>query len=386
MSIYNVQYTKKPFVTLQGIDDVLLWEEGSLLLYRMKSSALQLTATSLQYYSGDSLRGLETWNVFRCTPAVGALCKSVGTKVTLMGTSPVIVPYDISGPMSASPFLQAFNGSVCNSQGTGRSLGPSDVYTVSVCDLTERMLRFVVSEAEDGMSVYWKSEEPSVSENVILACIALYASVNIANNTVYLIATTNSERPTSNTGIYNIFLLTGTSVTLLLICQNHAHYYVSSNDYNLYTVMYVFLVLEVSLLFLKLTRTNRKVEKMQGRFHFGYNINLSTTILLLTTLRLHKTFSTPFFGILFAFFGIRTFCKLIQQLDDFCRSHHSHVNAISVLVDLFAWSCLLAYGLAIAGDVYGQLAVAVNVIVGFIFGLAMSILIERKRTRACNSK
>ena len=38
MSIYNVQYTKKPFVTLQGIDGVLLWEEGSLLLYHIKST------------------------------------------------------------------------------------------------------------------------------------------------------------------------------------------------------------------------------------------------------------------------------------------------------------------------------------------------------------
>lgn len=386
MSIYNVQYTKKPFVTLQGVDGVLLWEEGSLLLYRMKSTAFQLTANSLQYYSGDSLRGLETWNVFHCTPAAGALCKSVDTKLTLMGTSPVIVPYDISGPMTASQFLQTFNGSVCNSQGTGRLLGPSDVYTVSVCDLTERMLRFVVSEAEGGMSVYWKSEESSVAESVILAFIALYASVNIANNTVFLITPTNSERPTANMGIYHLLLLSTTSVVLLVICQNHAHYYVSSNDYNLYTVMYIFLVVEVSLLFMVLTQTSRKVEKMQGKFHFGYNINMSTTILLLTTLRLHGTFSTPFFGILFAVFGIRTFCKLIQQLDDYCRAQYSQANAISVLVDIFVWSCMLAYALATAGDVYGQVAVAVNVIVGFIFGLVMSILIERKRTKACNSK
>jgi len=194
MAVFNVQYSKRPFLTLQGIDAALPWEEGSLLTYRMKSNAMQLSATSLQYYSGDAVRALESWNVFNCTPTARALCASADTSVTLMGTAPVIVPHDLSGPLAASQFLRAFGGSVCNAADTGRLLGQSDVYTVSMCDLSERMLRFVVRDTEAGMLVYWKAESTGVVENVILALIALYASVNIANNTVSLISASSAQR------------------------------------------------------------------------------------------------------------------------------------------------------------------------------------------------
>ena len=384
MSVFNVQYTKRPFLTLQGIDTALPWEEGSLLTYRMKSNAMQLSATSLQYYAGDTLRALESWNVFKCTPTVRALCASADTNVVLMGTSPVIVPHDLSGPMAASHFLRTFGGSVCNAQDTGRLLGQSDVYTVSMCDLTEHMLHFVVRDTEAGMLVYWKAESTPVAENVILALVALYASVNIANNTIYLISA-SSARTLQNTGVYHVLIIMTVSFALFVVCQRHTDYYVSSHDYSLYVALVTFLALEVFLLCTKLSQTSRKVGKLQDRFHFGYNINISAVILLLVTLRLHNTFDTPFFGVLFAAFGIRTACKLLQQLDDHCRAQHSWVNVVSVVVDLFVWSCLIVYGLTIADDVYAQLAIAANVMVGLMLGFFMGVLIERKGAKACSS-
>jgi hypothetical protein len=385
MPAFNVQYSKRPFLTLQGIDAALPWEEGSLLTYRMKSNAMQLSATSLQYYSGDALRALETWNVFNCTPTARALCASGDTSVTLMGTAPVIVPLDLSGPMAASQFLRAFGGSVCNAADTKRLLGQSDVYTVSMCDLSERMLRFVVRDTETGMLVYWKAESTLAVENVILALVTLYASVNIANNTIYLITAAGAQQAFPSAGALHVLVLMALSFALFVVCQRHADFYVSSHDYSLYVVLATFLFLEVSLLCAKLSQTSRKLGKLQPRFHFGYNINMSTVILLLATLRLHSTFATPFFGVLFAIFGIRSACKLIQQLDDQCRMQHSWVNALSVLVDLSVWSCLLVYGLAVADDVYAQLEVAVYVMVGLMLGLFMAALIERKATKACSS-
>jgi len=386
MSIFNVQYTMRPFLTLQGIETTLPWEEGSLLMYRMKSSAMQLSATSLQYYSGDTLRRLHTWGVFRCTPTVEALCVSTDTNVTLMGTSPVVVPEDMRGPIEASPFLRTFGGSVCNSQNTGRLLGPSDVYTVSMCDLAERMLRFVLVDTQEGTLVYWRAESTTVLENVILALVALYASTNIANNTIFLISTSSSGRSLPSSGVYHVLLLTVLSFALFVLCQIHDDYYVSTHDYNLYVVLVIFLTLEICLMYMKFSQSNRKVHKMRDKFHFGYNVNMSTTMLFLVTLRLHNTFANLFFDVLCALFGIRTVCKLIQQLDDQFRSQHSWANAISVFVDSFVWSCLLAYGLAIADDVYSRLVLAANVIVSLLLGYFMCALIERRRTKAYSSE
>jgi hypothetical protein len=384
MAVFNVQYTKRPFLTLQGLDAALPWDEGSLFTYRMKSSAMQLSATSLQYYSGDTLRALESWDVFTCTPTVRALCTSQDTRVALMGTSPVVVPDDLSGPMAASQFLRSFGGSVCNAQDTGRLLGQSDVYTVSMCDLSERMLRFVVRDTEAGMLVYWKAESTPVVENVVLALIALYASVNIANNTVSLISASSAQRA-SSAGVSYVLVLTAASFALFVVCQRHADYYVYAHDYSLYVALVTYLLLEVSLLCLKLSQTSRKAGKLQDRFHFGYNINISAVMLLLVTLPLHQTFATPFFGVLFAVFGVRTTCKLLQQMDDHCRSHCSLVNLVSVLVDLLVWSFMLAYGLAISDDVYAQLAIAANVMVGLMLGFFMVELVERRQTKACSS-
>lgn len=385
MAVFNVQYTQRPFLTLQGVDAALPWEEGSLFTYRMKSSAMQLSATSLQYYSGDSLRALDSWDVFTCSPTVRALCASQDTGVTLMGTSPVVVPHDLSGPMAASHFLRSFNGSVCNAADTGRSLGRSDVYTVSMCDLSERMLRFVVCDTEAGMLVYWKAESTPVVENVILALIALYASVNIANNTVSLISASTAQRASPGAGVSYVLVLTAASFALFVVCQRHADYYVYAHDYSLYVALATYLLLEVSLLCLKLSQTSRKAGKLQDRFHFGYNINISAVMLLLVTLPLHNTLATPFFGVLFAVFGIRTTCKLLQQMDDHCRAHYSWVNLVSVVVDLLVWSFMLAYGLAISDDVYAQLAIAANVMVGLMLGFFMGELIERRQTKACSS-
>ena len=386
MAVFNVQYSKRPFLTLQGIDAALPWEEGSLLTRRLQSNAMQLSATSLQYYSGDALRALESWSVFNCTPTVRALCVSADTSVTLMGTAPVIVPHDLSGPLAASQFLRAFGGSVCNAADTGRLLGQSDVYTVSMCDLSERMLRFVVRDTEAGMLVYWKTESTPAAENVILALVALYASVNIANNTISLISASSAQRAFPSAGALHVLALTALSFALFVVCQLHADYYVSSHDYSLYVVLATYLFLEVSLVCAKLSQTSRKFGKVQDRFHFGYNINISTAILLLATLRMHSTFATPFFGVLLAIFGIRSACKLLQQLDDQCRAQHSSVNAVSVLVDLVVWSCLLVYGLAVAGDVYAQLEVAAGVMVGLMLGLFMAVLIERRAPKACSSE
>lgn len=385
MATFNVRYSARPFMTLQGLDAALPWDEGSLLTCRMRSNAMQLSATSLQFYSGDTLRALETWSTFNCTPTARALCASADTGVALMGTSPVVVPNDLSGPLAASQFLRAFGGSVCNSADTGRLLGNSDVYTVSMCDLSERMLRFVVRDTEAGMLVYWRAESTPVVENVILALVALYASVNIANNTIYLISASSAQRLPS-AGVFPVLVLAALSLALFVVCERHADFYVSSHDYALYVVLVTFLLLEVSLLCAKLAHTSRKVGKLHDRFHFGYNINLSTAVLLLATLRLHSTFATPFFGVLFAVFGIRAACKLLQQLDDRCRPQHAWVNGASVLVDVAVWSCLLAYGLAIADDVYAQLGVAANVMVGLMLGLFMAVLIERKAAKACSSE
>ena len=140
-------------------------------------------------------------------------------------------------------------------------------------------------------------------------------------------------------------------------------------------MLVLYLGAEVVLMCLKETgpRDNKR--------NFGHQIGLSTTVLLLTTLRLHNTFDTPFLLVLIGIFGTRTSSKVLQHIHDGLTFCAKHINLVSVLFDLGAWCSLLAYALAQCSQAQEYLAVAVNVVVALLLGLAMSLCIIERQAR-----
>lgn len=372
MSTYNIQDAQAPFVLLQGYSSVQPWHEGVLFSYRLSANAMQVSTSALQLYAGDYLEFGPEWRVFNCTATSAALCASVDTGVALLGTADVTTPRDVLQLLPRSALLREFGGVVCSSAATGRSVGDSDVYTVSMCDLVEGGLRFVLQSTADGDVLYWIRDTTGIAEIVVLCIVALYAATNLAQNIAVLIST-NAATVAAWSEAVNVVVCFVCVAVLVFLCETHRAWYVSMHDVALYYVLFGFLVTDVLLLFLKATDSPKKNN------NFGHQIGISTVVLLLVTLRLHNTFATPFFLVLFGIFGARTACKLLQYLHRCMLFSASDVNVLSVLLDLGVWSALLAHSLVECVDVETQLVVVANVTVALLLGLAMSAFIAQRQ-------
>ena len=365
MSIYNIQDFQAPFLLLQGCQEILAWDDGVLLSRRLFSTAMQISATTLQLYNGPALRFSRSWRSFDCQATTAALCTSASTGVVLFGTAPVTTPRDVARLLPRSQLLREFAGTVCSSSKTGRFAGDGDVYTVSMCDLLEGALRFVVMH--DGR-VYWIRDTTGFVEQFILSLIALYAASNLAQNLSSLMSTSVS----AIVGLPKVLNLVACILcvsVLLAMCEMHHEYYVSQQDADLYQILLLFLLSDVVLTCLKAVGPRDRSK------NFGHQIGLSTTMLLLVTLRLHNTFNTPFLFVLVCVFGTRTVCKVFQHLHDSFYYCARNINLISVMFDLGTWCCLLAYSLSQSVSVVDDLAVAVNITVSLLLGLGMSMCI-----------
>ena len=356
---------------LQGCMDVQPWHEGVLLSYRLRTNAMQVSTNALQLYAGDYLYFGAQWRVFNCTATSAALCTSVETGVALLGTAAVTTPRDVLQLLPRSALLREFGGVVCSSDATGRSVGDSEMYTVSMCDLVEGGLRFVVQNTAHGDVAYWIRDTTGIGETVVLCIVALYAATNLAQNIASLIST-NVATVVAWSEAVNILVCFVCVAVLTALCEIHRAWYVSLHDIALYYVLLGFLAADVLLLCLK------AIGSPKDNNTFGHQIGISTVVLLLVTLRLHNTFATPFFLVLFGIFGARTACKLLQHMQKCLVCRASDINLVSVLLDLGVWCVLLAYSLVECSSVEEQLVVAVNMTVALLLGLAMSVFIAER--------
>lgn len=394
MTILNVQDTQAPFMLLQGATRVLPWDRGVLLSYRLGTHAMQVSSNTLQLYATDSLLFTGHWRKFDCTPTAAALCMSDNTGVALMGTEPVTTPRDVAELLPRSALLREFNGIVCSSGQSRRTVGSTDVYTVSMCDLVDGQLRFVLQNSHDGDVAYWIRDTTNVATYFVLAVIALYAATSLAQNITSLISKsgtapvvvipTETKTDTSPVGLVRAALTVHTlnvlacvvSVLLLIgLCEEHVDHYILQHDVTTYYILLLFLVADLVLLGLKFTGPREE------RRNFGHQIGISTAVLLLVTLRLHNTFDTPFLLVLSGIFGIRVSCKMMQHTHNSLCAEPTTINLASVLLDLFMWCSLLAYNIAQCSDAQQELAIAASVIVALLLGLAMSILIADRGAR-----
>jgi hypothetical protein len=305
-----------------------------------------------------------------CTPTRAALCLSDDASVALMGTNLVTTPRDFAALLSRSRLLRSINDAACTSDHTGRIVGTTDVYTVSMCDLIEGALRFVLQHSENGDQVFWIRDHTGVLENTVLAVIAVYAATSLSQNLSSLISKNQVPVGPWSTAL-NVFVCFVAVAVLVGMCEVHREYYVSQIDVDLYHLLLVFLVADVLLLCHKATGPPDKQR------NFGYQVGISTVVLLLVSLRLHNTFNTPFMLVLFGLFGARASCKLLQHVNDSVLCEATDINLMSVVLDICVWCSLLAYSLAHSTSLQDELAVAVNVTVATLLGLAMSVLIAK---------
>jgi hypothetical protein len=385
MTIYNVQEAQAPFLQLQGCSDMQRWDEGVLLAYRLQTTAIQVSASTLQLYKDNTLSFGPSWRSFRCAATTTALCFSRNTSVAVLGTQEVKTPRDVAALVARSEFLGAFNGVVCSSATTGRVVGDGDVYTISMCDLVEGALRMVV---EDDGHVHWIRDPTGVGETLVLCVIALYAASALAQHLSALVSAeakeVTPEIPVDEHEVakarmracgLNVLACVVSTGVLVGMCETHREYFVSQQDVDLYHVLVLYLGAEVVLLCLKQTGPR------DNTCNFGHQIGLSTTVLLLATLRLHNTFDTPFLLVLVGLFGTRTSCKVLQHVHDGLVLRARHINLVSALFDIGAWCWLLAYAIAQCSVVQEYVAVVVNVVVALLLGLAMSLCIAERYPR-----
>jgi hypothetical protein len=388
MTIFNVQEAAAPFLQLQGCTGLQRWDEGVLLAYRMQTTAMQVSASTLQLFSDDMLQFGPSWRSFDCAPTTTALCLSRDTSVALLGTGTVTTPRDVAALLPRSELLRDFEGVVCSSATTGRVVGDSDMYTVSMCDFVEGGLRIVVEDNGEGSRVHWIRDRTGVGETLALCLIALYAASALAQHLAELMSTgtqTLSPEITANALVVaktrmrqfalNVLACLVSIAVLLGLCETHRDYFVSQQDVGLYQVLVLYLGAEVVLLCLKETGPRDCTR------NFGHQIGLSTTVLLIATLRLHNTFDTPFLLVLVGLFGTRTACKVLQHIHACLAVRANLINLVSVIFDLGAWCSLLAYAIAQCSSVQEYLAVAVNVVFALLFGLAMCVFIAERQAR-----
>ena len=292
---------------------------------------------------------------------------------------PFTTPRDLPALLPQSQLLRAINGAACTSDQTGRVVGSSDVYTVSMCDLVEGAFRFVLLHTEHDDHVFWIRDTTGVLENTVLAVIAVYTSTSLAQNLSSLISKPVSvvanPAPVSvwSVGLNELACVVSVAVVLGM-CEEHRAHYIAPPDVDLYHVLVVFLVADVLLLCVK------EAGPRDGNRNFGHQVGLSTVVLLLVSLRLHNTFSTPFVLVLLGLFGARALCKLLQHIHDSALCEASDINLVSVVLDLCLWCCLLPYSLAQHSAVQDELAVAVNATVAMLLGLTLIVLIADHAT------
>lgn len=385
MTILNVRDTQRPFLLLKDTTRALQWDEGVLLSHRVGAHAMQVTSSTLQTFATDCLYLGPAWQQFTCLPASASLCMSPDASISLIGTDPVTTPREVAELLPRSALLREFNGIICGADDSGRTVGTSDTYTVSMCDLVDGQLRFLLQNSDSGGTVYWIRDTTDIVTYGVLSVIALYAATSLAQNISSLISKSaaaivvkeNKTVPHASfmpsLAVVNVAASVICVVVLLSLCQEHAHHYVSRHDVALFYLLLLFLVADVVLLVLKEAGKPRENTR-----NFGHQIGLSTAVLLLVTLRIHNTFDTPFLLVLTGIFGTRAACKFLQHIHDSLCADPTTMNLVSVLLDLFVWCSLLAYSLAHCSDVLDDLAVATNVVLALMLGLAMSILIAAR--------
>jgi len=396
MTIVSVRDTQRPFILLKDTTEALPFHEGVFLARRVGAYAMQVTSSALQTFATDCLYFGPAWQHFPCLPTSGALCVAPDASVALMGTKPVTTPREVAELLPRSALLREFNGVICSGDSSGRTVGTSNTYTVSMCDLVDGQLRFVLTNSGSGGTVYWIRDTTATATYVVLSVIALYAATSLAQKISSLIskktvataataataATVATATPNKiaerspfvpSLAVVNVAACFVSVVVLLWLCQEHMHHYASQHDVAMFCVLLFFLVSDLLLLLLKETGKPR-----DNKRNFGNQIGLSTAILLLVTLRIHNTFDTPFFLVLTGIFGTRSLCKFLQHLHDSLCADPTTLNMLSVLLDLCVWCCLLAYSLAQSSTVLDDLAVATNVVLALMLGLGMSILVDAR--------
>lgn len=418
---YALQEQSMPYITFDTLENIFAWNEG--FFSRVMSTAVMLRISERGLYSIEHavLKNLTaavergSWFSQRCIPALHALCEENNTaKMQYFNQKRISVPENwqdmlMLAQQSQNQYLLLYNNSFpCAESGYKRvvSVGDSQ-YELSVCDLLESKLDILYNTKT--MQIFWRQDNTSYLQYLLLGFIGIYLTSCIANNIVYVLQIDNISERIAKKVTEQDKLLDEQScrsflrhnftekydeiishlnfdngkpsfVKLKLMRQNMI--LLPLLVYLTWQILIVsdFIILQsdqvASVLLLIFMWVEYAAVNLKADVYTSYNVSLICAMLFLISVRIHYTLDNPYLLVLCIIFGIRSFFKFFAYCCYEAKVHSeqnfliSCVRVVLRVYDFLVFSYLVENGISISepDSILAEIRKSIVMFVSFILG------------------
>jgi len=373
MPIWVIQADKLPFVTVDTQPGPLPWDVGVFYKARLQHTFLHIANTAIVAHSKGTLRDLarQGWKATTCAQASGAALCVRDASLDFFDAAGSTVPYVYSAELE-----RAYMPPVCASSTEGRlQTSTTTTYSVSVCDLVQGHMHFVLEDRLGTATMWFKQDPTALWQVVLLAVTAIYAVTMLS---LHLCELVQNEEPVALKPTTKYALAAAHAVLAVVLvanCATHHSMLVTDEEVQLCYLLYAFVVVDVCFVVLRRTTTYRSNDDKSKQ------VNGMLVFLLLVTLRLNSSFQNVFVIVLTMLFGVRMWCKVLQTA--YLNMHRTLNIAVvppnlSVSIDVVVFYLLLTIALAEQGnaELEAQLLVSMVLVTSFNVGLLLAVVVQ----------
>lgn len=374
MPIWLIQADKLPFVTVDTQPGPLAWDVGEFYKARLQHTFLHIANTAIVAHSKGTLRdlALHGWKATPCAQASGAaLCVRGDATLDFFDVAQSTVPYVYSAELE-----RAYVPPVCASSAEGRlQTSTTTTYSVSVCDLVQGHMHFVLEDRLGTATMWFKQDPTALWQVLLLAVTAIYAVTMLS---LHLCELVQKEEPAALKPATKYALAAAHSVLAVVLvanCATHHSMLVTDEEVLLCYLLYAFVLVDVCFVVLRRTTPYRSNDDRSKQ------VNGMLVFLLLVTLRLNSSFQNVFVIVLTMLFGVRMWCKVLQTA--YLNMHRTlNLSAVppnlSVTMDVAVFYLLLTIALAEQGsdELETQLLISMVLVTSFNVGLLLAVVVQ----------
>lgn len=386
MPMWLIQNEKPPFILINSFQSPLRWDVGLMYRVRLQNTFMHIATNGIVASKRSTLRNLDDesigWKTATCTNTRTALCKHDETLV-FFDMNQSTIPYEHTPELS-----RKYMPPVCTSSMFGR-LQTSSTYTysVSVCDVVQGNMHFVLTAKNGQSMVLFKHDSTSAWQVVFLALAAVYAVTMLCIHASELIrpdANETNETPASKKRRQRILLVAHAVLDIVLVemCVSHYSFLVTEEDVRLASCLCVFVLLDLAFAVL------RRTTEYRANDDNGKQVNGMIAFLLLITMRLNSSFQNVFVVSLTTLFGVRMWCKVIQTAyvninRDFNLTALLPNMSVAFDVIVFYFIVSIALSEQCDNEFETQLLISTVLFTSFNVGLLLAIRIQMQK---CHQK
>lgn len=342
-----VQSNARPFVLLRDLRSPLSWNEGLFLKIRFRASHVLLSSHSVAHFSRDAVTDLPSrgWTSFTCMQSDDSLCRH-SEQLDFFNSRLVQQPY-VYGSILRRDYPLGMD--VC-AKNSGRQIVNSSLYTVSMCDMIDAGMQFVLVEHTDERKIFYKSDSTSIAEYALLALVCFYAVATLAKHGVLLIKSDAMQEKNANEkSATKTFIVEALSkyisvslmhiaviVCVFVLVITNMHRVATRSE--LYLAWYLIVYILWDAVFCLYRVWSRAQDQLK-------QINLMVVLLMLCCLRLYHTFQNVFHAVFIVMFSIRTCCKVVLVMTCNADSNESTnkliMSNMSVMYDVITLYVIL---------------------------------------------